>query len=194
MIVNGSDIKLRDSLSSDCETIQKIYSHHVLHGTASFEIIPPTLEEMIARRQAVVQKALPYIVAEREGLVVGYAYATMYRARPAYRFTVENSVYVQEGLAGEGIGSKLLVELIKRCELAGFRQMIAVIGDSSPASVALHKRHGFEQVGLFRSVGYKAGAWRDTAMLQRALGAGAQLPPEVNDAHAEVVLLKRQGV
>jgi L-amino acid N-acyltransferase YncA len=192
--VKAPEIQLRDSLASDCETIQKIYSHHVLHGTASFEIIPPTLEEMIARRQAVVEKALPYIVAEREGLVVGYAYVTMYRARPAYRFTVENSVYVQEGLAGEGIGSKLLVELIKRCELAGFRQMIAVIGDSSPASVALHKRHGFEQVGLFRSVGYKAGAWRDTAMLQLALGAGAHLPPEANGAHAEVESLKRQCV
>jgi phosphinothricin acetyltransferase len=177
MIVTVPEIQLRDSLASDCEMIHKIYSYHVLHGTASFEIIPPTLEEIIARRQAVVEKALPYIVAEREGLVVGYAYATMYRARPAYRFTVENSVYVQQGLAGEGIGSKLLVELIKRCELAGFRQMIAVIGDISPASVALHKRHGFEQVGLFRSVGFKAGAWRDTAMLQLALGSGAHLPP-----------------
>lgn len=172
------DIQLRDSLDADCEAIQAIYAHHVLHGTASFEIIPPTLEEIRQRRSEVVNKSLPYIVAERDGEVVGYSYATMYRARPAYRFTVENSVYVKEGLAGEGIGSKLLLALIDRCTKSGFRQMIAVIGDSSPASVALHKRHGFEQVGLFRSVGFKAGAWRDTAMLQLELGAGNRVPPE----------------
>ena len=188
------EVQLRDSLPSDCETIQRIYSHHVLYGTASFEIIPPPVEEIIARRQAVVEKTLPYIVALREGVVVGYAYATMYRARPAYRFTVENSVYVQEGLAGEGIGSKLLKELIRRCEQAGFRQMIAVIGDSSPASVALHKRHGFEQVGLFRSVGYKAGAWRDTAMLQLALGAGDQLPPVETDPQTPDKTHSTQGL
>ena len=188
------EIQLRDSLPSDCEMIQKIYSHHVLHGTASFEVIPPTVEEIIARRQAVIEKALPYIVAQREGVVVGYAYATMYRARPAYRFTVENSVYVQDGLAGEGIGSKLLKELIRRCEQAGFRQMIAVIGDSSPASVALHKRHGFEQVGLFRSVGYKAGAWRDTAMLQLALGAGDHLPPVDTDPQTPDKTHNTQGL
>lgn len=170
-------IFLRDSLDSDCMAIQLIYAHHVLHGTASFEISPPTVEEIRQRRVAVVEKGLPYIVAEREGEVLGYAYATMYRARPAYRFTVENSVYVKEGFADEGIGSKLLVELIHRCESAGYRQMIAVIGDSSAPSVALHKRHGFKEVGLFRSVGYKAGAWRDTAMLQLELGAGNRLPP-----------------
>lgn len=172
------DLQLRNSLEADCEAIQAIYAHHVLHGTASFEITPPTVEEIRQRRSDVVNKGLPYIVAERNGEVVGYAYATMYRARPAYRFTVENSVYVKEGLAGEGIGSGLLIELIRLCTLAGFRQMIAVIGDSSPASVALHKRHGFEQVGLFRSVGFKAGAWRDTAMLQLELGAGNRMPPE----------------
>jgi len=170
---------LRDSTEHDCVSLQRIYSHHVLYGTASFEVTPPTVEEMHQRRRAVVDQGLPYIVAERNGEVVGYAYVTMYRARPAYRFTVENSVYVQEGLAGEGIGSKLLLELIRRCELAGFRQMIAVIGDSSPASVALHLRHGFDQVGLFRSVGFKAGAWRDTAMLQRELGVGNRQPPKL---------------
>ncbi len=169
---------LRDSKETDCEVIQHIYAHHVLFGTASFEITPPTVDEIRQRRADVVGKGLPYIVAEHAGVVVGYAYVTLYRPRPAYRFTVENSVYVQEGLAGEGIGSKLLVELIKQCEQAGYRQMIAVIGDSSAASVALHKRHGFEQVGLFRSVGFKAGAWRDTAMLQLALGAGDQAPPQ----------------
>lgn len=169
---------LRDSQETDCADIHNIYAHHVLFGTASFEIIPPTVDEIFQRRADVVTKGLPYIVAERAGAVVGYAYVTLYRPRPAYRFTVENSVYVQEGFAGEGIGSQLLVELIRRCEEAGYRQMIAVIGDSSAASVALHKRHGFEQVGLFRSVGFKAGAWRDTAMLQLALGAGDSAPPQ----------------
>jgi len=169
---------LRDSTEIDCEVIHRIYAHHVVFGTASFEITPPSLDDIRQRREDVLGKGLPYIVAERAGAVVGYAYVTLYRPRPAYRFTVENSVYVQEGLAGEGIGSKLLVELIRRCEQAGYRQMIAVIGDSSAASVALHKRHGFEQVGLFRSVGFKAGAWRDTAMLQLELGAGDRAPPQ----------------
>lgn len=178
--MTNTSIQLRDSRESDCSAIQKIYAHHVLHGTASFEIDPPSADEIQKRRADIVEKALPYIVAEREGVVVGYAYVTMYRARPAYRFTVENSVYVRDGLAGEGIGSMLLVELIRRCAKAGFRQMIAVIGDSSAASVALHKKHGFTQVGLFRSVGYKAGAWRDTAMLQLELGMGDRMPPEPN--------------
>lgn len=173
-------IQLRDSEDTDCEAIQMIYAHHVLHGTASFEITPPTVEEIRQRRVDVIAKDLPYVVALCDGEVVGYAYVTMYRARPAYRFTVENSVYVKDGLAGKGIGSKLLLELISRCTLAGFRQMIAVIGDSSAASVSLHIRHGFEEVGLFRSVGYKAGAWRDTAMLQLELGAGNRLPPEAD--------------
>lgn len=172
--------QLRDSCESDCSFIQSIYAHHVLYGTASFEIDPPTVDEIRNRRADIIAKALPYVVAERDGVVLGYAYVTMYRARPAYRFTVENSVYVREGLAGEGIGSALLEALIKRCAQAGFRQMIAVIGDSSAASVALHKKLGFTQVGLFRSVGFKAGAWRDTAMLQLALGAGDQIPPELN--------------
>jgi L-amino acid N-acyltransferase YncA len=170
-------ITLRDSQEPDCEVIHRIYAHHVLFGTASFEITPPTADDIRQRRADILAKGLPYIVAERAGAVVGYAYVTLYRPRHAYRFTVENSVYVQDGLAGEGIGSQLLVELIRRCEHAGYRQMIAVIGDSSAASVALHKRHGFEQVGLFRSVGFKAGAWRDTAMLQLALGAGDRAPP-----------------
>jgi len=176
--MSDSLIQLRDSRESDCPSIQSIYAHHVLHGTASFELDPPTVDEITQRRAVIVDKKLPYIIAERDGEVMGYAYVTMYRPRPAYRFTVENSVYVRDGLTGEGIGSKLLVELIRRCVEAGYRQMIAVIGDSSAASVALHQRHGFTQVGLFRSVGFKARAWRDTAMLQLELGAGDRMPPE----------------
>ena len=168
---------IRESLESDVATIQAIYAHHVLHGTASFELTPPTLDEMRQRRADIVAKDLPYLVAEQNGVVVGYAYVTLYRPRPAYRFTVEDSVYVQEGLAGQGIGSLLLAEIIKICTAKGYRQMMAVVGDASPPSVSLHERHGFRFAGTFKSVGYKFGAWRDTAMLQRALGEGDQTDP-----------------
>ena len=168
---------IRDSVEGDVVVIQDIYAHHVLHGTASFELTPPTLQEMRQRRADIVEKGLPYFVAEFEGAVVGYAYATMYRPRPAYRFTVEDSVYVREGLAGNGIGRTLLDSIIERCTRLGYRQMLAVIGDSSAASVALHKAAGFEPVGLFRSVGFKFGQWRDTAMLERELGEGSLTIP-----------------
>lgn len=164
---------IRDSVEDDVVVIQDIYAHHVLHGTASFELTPPTLQEMQQRRADIVAKGLPYCVAELEGAIVGYAYATMYRPRPAYRFTVEDSVYVREGLAGKGVGRALLHAVIERCTALGYRQMLAVIGDSSAASLALHKALGFEQVGLFRSVGFKFGQWRDTAMLERELGEGS---------------------
>jgi L-amino acid N-acyltransferase YncA len=170
-------VLIRDSVEGDVVIIQDIYSYHVQHGTASFELTPPTLQEMQQRRADIVEKGLPYFVAEFEGAVVGYAYATMYRPRPAYRFTVEDSVYVREGLAGNGIGRALLEAVIERCTVLGYRQMLAVIGDSSAASVALHKAMGFEQVGLFRSVGFKFGQWRDTAMLERELGEGSRSLP-----------------
>lgn len=170
-------ILIRDSRETDVATIQAIYAHHVLHGTASFELTPPAVDEMRQRRADIVAKDLPYLVAEQNGLVVGYAYVTFYRPRPAYRFTVEDSVYVQEGLAGQGIGSLLLAEIIKICTAKGYRQMMAVVGDASPLSVSLHERHGFTLAGTFKSVGYKFGAWRDTAMLQRVLGDGDQTHP-----------------
>jgi phosphinothricin acetyltransferase len=171
------EVSVRDSLESDVVAIQAIYAHHVLHGTASFELIPPTVDEMRQRRADVVVKNLPYLVAEQKGVVVGYAYVTLYRPRPAYRFTVEDSVYVQEGLAGNGIGSLLLSEIIKICTAKGYRQLMAVVGDSTAPSVGLHQRHGFTLAGTFKAVGYKFGAWRDTAMLQRALGDGSQTDP-----------------
>ncbi|MEN9590591.1 MAG: hypothetical protein RLZZ481_2377 [Pseudomonadota bacterium] len=170
-------LRVRDSVEADVAAMQAIYAHHVLHGTASFELTPPTVDEMRQRRAEVVAKALPYLVAEQNGVVVGYAYVTLYRPRPAYRFTVEDSVYVQEGLSGQGIGSLLLAEIIKLCTAKGYRQMMAVVGDSSPPSVSLHERHGFTLAGTFKAVGYKFGAWRDTAMLQRALGEGDQTDP-----------------
>lgn len=173
-------INLRSAIASDCEAIQQIYAHHVLHGTASFETTPPSVNEIRQRLDDIQSKGLPYIVAVKNAEIVGYAYVTMYRTRHAYRYTVENSVYVKQGLIGQGIGSKLLHDLIERCTQSGFRQMIAVIGDSSPASVQLHKRHGFEQVGLFRAVGFKFGAWRDTAMFQKELGYGDRRLPDLN--------------
>lgn len=172
-----SAVLVRDSVEADVAAIQAIYAHHVLHGTASFELTPPILDEIRQRRADVVAKNLPYLVAEQNGVVVGYAYVTLYRPRPAYRFTVEDSVYVKEGLAGQGIGSLLLTEIIKVCTAKGYRQLMAVVGDSSPASVSLHERHGFTLAGTFKSVGYKFGAWRDTAMLQRTLGEGDQTDP-----------------
>jgi L-amino acid N-acyltransferase YncA len=171
-------VLIRDSLEADVVAIQAIYANHVLHGTASFELTPPTLEEMRQRRADVVAKDLPYLVAEQNGVVVGYAYVTPYRPRPAYRFTVEDSVYVQEGLAGQGIGSLLLAKIIKICTAKGYRQLMAVVGDASAASVSLHERHGFKLAGTFKAVGYKFGAWRDTAMLQRSLGEGDQTDPD----------------
>lgn len=170
-------VRVRDSVEADVAAIHAIYGCHVLHGTASFELTPPTVDEMRQRRADVVAKALPYLVVEQNGVVVGYAYVTLYRPRPAYRFTVEDSVYVQEGLSGQGIGSLLLAEIIKLCTAKGYRQMMAVVGDSNPPSVSLHERHGFKLAGTFKAVGYKFGAWRDTAMLQRALGEGDQTDP-----------------
>jgi len=171
-------VLVRDSLETDVAAIQAIYAHYVLHGTASFELTPPTLDDMRQRRADVVAKSLPYLVAEQNGVVVGYAYVTLQRPRPAYRFTVEDSVYVRDGLAGQGIGSLLLAEIIKICTAKGYRQLMAVVGDASPPSVSLHQRHGFTLAGTFKSVGYKFGAWRDTAMLQRSLGDGALTDPQ----------------
>lgn len=172
-----SPLLLRDSVDTDVPFIQAIYAHHVLHGTASFELDPPTLEQMRQRRAEVLARGLPYLVVERDGELLGYAYATPYRPRPAYRFTVEDSVYVREGCAGRGIGSRLLDALIARCTAGGWRQMVAVAGDASAASIGLHQRHGFELTGILRAVGFKFGTWRDTALLQRSLGDGdASLP------------------
>lgn len=169
---------VRDSTDDDVEAIQAIYAHHVLHGTASFELEAPTVPEMCARRAAILAQAMPYLVAELAGELVGYAYATPYRPRPAYRHTVEDSVYVKPGKAGCGIGGQLLAALVERCTAAGWRQMLAVVGDSrNAASLALHASQGFHPAGTLRSVGYKFGEWRDTVLMQRALGPGDGLAP-----------------
>jgi len=171
-------VLVRDAHEADIGAVTSIYARHVLHGLASFEEVPPSLDEMRSRRASVLQLGLPYLVAELEGRIVGYSYATSYRARPAYRYTVEDSVYVEDGLNGRGIGTALLTALIARCERGPWRQMLAVIGDSGNAgSIALHRRLGFAPAGNLVAVGFKLGRWVDSVFMQRALGAGDSSKP-----------------
>jgi len=158
--------------------VQRIYAHHVLHGLATFEEVPPSVHELMARRVAVLAADLPYLVAERDGEVVGYSYATSFRSRSGYRHTIEDSVYVAQRLVGQGIGSALLEVLISRCDTGPWRQMIAVIGDSANAgSIAVHRRFGFRHIGTLGSVGLKLGRWVDVVLMQRSLGVGDQTLP-----------------
>ena len=169
---------VRDADEADMPAVQAIYAHYVLGALATFEETPPTLEEMAARRLKSVDNGLPYLVAERNHETLGFAYAGLYHARAAYRFTVEDSVYVAEAARGRGVGSALLGALIERCERGPWRQMLAVVGDSANAgSIRLHRRFGFEPVGVIKSVGWKFGRWVDTPILQRRLGPGEAEPP-----------------
>ncbi len=150
--------------------VAAIYRHHVLHGLASFEEVPPDEAEIRARFEAVRKAGLPYLVYEEEGQILGYAYAGPYRTRSAYRFTVENSVYVREGYGGRGIGRALLTALIERCAAGPWKQMVAVIGDSeNHASIGLHRALGFRMVGTLEKVGFKFDRWVDSVLMQRAL-------------------------
>jgi L-amino acid N-acyltransferase YncA len=169
---------VRDSREADMTAVQAIYAHHVLHGIASFEEAPPSIEEMTSRRASVLKAGLPYLVAELDGAVVGYAYASTYRPRPAYRHTIEDSIYVRDGMAGHGVGGALLGTLIKRCEGGPWRQMLAVIGDSGNAgSIGLHRSQGFTPIGTLEAVGFKFGRWVDSVLMQRPLGAGRTALP-----------------
>ena len=175
---NRPAIFVRDASDADMGAVTSIYATHVLHGLASFEEVPPSLDEIKSRRAGVLQLGLPYLVAELDGRVVGYSYATFYRTRPAYRYTVEDSVYVEDGLNGRGIGTRLLAELIARCERGPWRQMLAVIGDSgNTGSIALHRRLGFQPAGNLIAVGFKLGRWVDSVFMQRPLGAGDSSKP-----------------
>ena len=173
-----TDPLIRDSTADDVVPISLIYSHHVMQGTATFEIIPPDADEISRRRNAVLSEDLPFLVAETESVVVGFAYATLYRPRPAHRFTIEDSIYIHPHHLGKGIGRLLLSELIRRCEAGQWRQMIAIIGDSANrASIRLHENAGFRHTGVFESVGWKFGRWLDTVLMQRPLGFGDQSHP-----------------
>ena len=171
-------ITVRDATLADMVAVQALYAHYVLNELATFELVPPSLEEMCARRQAILDSGLPYLVAELTGEVVGYAYAASYRPRPAYRYTVEDSVYLLPQYTGKGIGTALLTEVIHRCELGPWRQMVAVIAQGgATGSAALLNKLGFVEVGNMPDVGYKFNRWLGTLIMQRELGEGANSAP-----------------
>lgn len=170
---------LRDATVDDIAQVHAIYAHHVLRGAASFEEVPPDMAEMANRFQALKAKSMPYIVAVQDHRLLGYAYAGPYRPRSAYRFTVEDSIYLAPDAAGRGIGRLLLAEIIERSTAMGMRQMIAIIGDSSNvASIALHRALGFAMIGTFPAVGFKFGRWIDSVLMQRPLGEGQSSLPQ----------------
>ena len=169
---------VRPAALQDLPAIQSIYAYHVLHGLASFEEEAPPLEEMRRRFEDVTGRGLPYLVAEEQGEILGYGYCTLYRSRSAYRFTLEDSIYVNQGKQGKGIGKAVLGELIVCCEVLNYRQIIAVIGDSAnAASIAVHASLGFVRAGNLRSTGYKFGRWVDTVYMQLPLGEGDRTKP-----------------
>lgn len=169
---------IRPSRDEDLDAITRIYSHHVLHGTGTFETTPPSRDEMTARRADVLGKGLPWLVLEADGQVMGYAYGNWFKPRPAYRFSVEDSIYMAPDAAGKGWGKLLLTELLAQLERAGVRKVMAVIGDSGNAgSVGVHKALGFEQVGVVQSCGWKFDRWLDIVLMQKTIGLGDSTPP-----------------
>jgi L-amino acid N-acyltransferase YncA len=169
---------IRPSTDADLEALVAIYTHHVLHGTGTFETEPPDPPEMSRRRADVLGKGLPWLVAEDAGTVLGYAYANHFRPRLAYRFCLEDSIYLAPRAVGRGVGRLLLAELIARCEALGARQMLAVIGDADNAgSIGVHRTLGFEHTGVLKSAGWKFGRWLDVVLMQRVLGTGDRTPP-----------------
>ena len=173
------DLVIRNARDPDMGSIQAIYAHHVRHGLASWEETPPDIAEMMARRTTIQDGGFPYRVAEKAGEILGYTYASQYRPRPAYRNTVENTIYVAETARGQGIGPVLLNDIIEQCTALGFRRMVAVIGDSENIpSIKLHERAGFEMVGVIPACGYKNSRWLDQVLMQKALGPGDMEPPD----------------
>lgn len=174
---------LRPSTAADVAAIASIYAHHVRFGLGSFEETPPAAEEVARRRDSVLALGLPFTVAEEGGRVVGYAYAQPYRPRSAYRFSLEDSIYVAPDCARRGIGQALLADLVERCAGLGYRQMVAVIGDSANlASIRLHEKLGFVRIGVQPAIGFKLGRWVDSVLMQRALGPGSRSLPEAKPA------------
>jgi L-amino acid N-acyltransferase YncA len=178
---------IRSSIDADLPTITAIYGHHVLHGTGTFETEAPSEADMGVRRADVLAKGLPYIVAELDGKVVGFAYCNWFKPRPAYRFSAEDSVYVAHDLHAKGLGRALLAELAAAAERAGVRKLIAVIGDANnQGSVGVHRAAGFTDVGVLKSCGWKFGRWLDVVVMEKSLGFGDTTPPELAAASATV--------
>ncbi|MEH6631014.1 MAG: N-acetyltransferase family protein [Halopseudomonas aestusnigri] len=179
MTRSREDILIRDVTDKDMARIQEIYADEVLHGVSSWEEVPPNVEELIHRRDVILAGGFPYRAALKGGEVVGYSYASSYRPRPGYRYTVENSIYVHKDARGLGIGRLLLEDLITECEARGYRQMIAVIGDSkNKPSIDFHKHMGFAHAGVIKSIGFKFGRWMDSVIMQRPLNEGGSTLPE----------------
>jgi phosphinothricin acetyltransferase len=171
-------IVIRDAGEADFPAVQQIYAHYVRHTHATFEEAPPTVDELRDRWTAIVARGLPYLVADDDGTVRGFAYASPYRSRSGYRYTVEESVYVATGFGRRGTGAALLGALIARCEAGPWRQMVAVVGGSdNAASIALHTRLGFQPVGTIHAAGFKLGRWADSVLMQRTLGQGSATLP-----------------
>ena len=170
-------IELRDAVPADAPAIQAIYAHHVLHGTASYDIEPPPVEATRAKLEWIAGSGWPYLAATAGGKMIGYSYVTQVRDRAAYRFASENSIYVHPGWMGRGVGKRLLTELCARAEARGFRQVVAVIGGAEEPSVRLHAACGFAKAGRLRAVGWKSGRWLDSLYMQKALGPGSAEPP-----------------
>jgi phosphinothricin acetyltransferase len=170
---------IRPSQPEDIPAITAIYTYHVLHGTGSFEIEPPSQSDMTNRRADVLSKGLPYLVAIEDDAVLGYAYCNWFKPRPAYRFSAEDSIYMAPDAQGRGLGRALLTELMAQAEIAGVRKLIAVIGDSAnTGSIALHRSVGFAHVGILKSCGWKFDQWRDVVMMDKALGLGDTCAPQ----------------
>ncbi|MEC9342227.1 MAG: GNAT family N-acetyltransferase [Pseudomonadota bacterium] len=171
-------VDIRPAASGDLAAIHAIYAESVLNGTATYELKPPPPEEMRARFGAITANGYPWLVASAHERIAGYAYASAFRTRPAYRWLVEDSIYLAPEARGRGIGGKLLARLLADCERLGFRQMVAVIGGAHPASIALHRAAGFNACGRMKATGYKFGRWLDTELMQIALGEGDSIPPD----------------
>ncbi|CAN7330399.1 GNAT family N-acetyltransferase [Rhizobium sp. LjRoot30] len=172
---------IRNATIADLAAITTIYEEAVVNGVASYELDPPSLAEMTKRFEAITGNGYPYTVAqEDDGTILGYAYASAFRTRPAYRWLVEDCIYLAPEARGKGVGKALLEDLVRRCQTLGFRRMVAVIGGASPASIAVHRSCGFEDGGVLKGTGFKHGRWLDTVLMQRSLGEGTESTPELD--------------
>ncbi len=170
---------IRTSRDEDLTAITAIYAHHVLHGTGTFETEPPSLADMTARRADVLSKNLPYLVAEKDGEILGFAYCNWFKPRPAYRYSAEDSIYLADAARGQGLGKQLLEALVLAAQAVGVRKLIAVIGDSAnTGSVGVHRAQGFSHVGVLKDCGWKFGQWRDVVLMDKVIGQGSDTAPE----------------